>query len=112
MNLLITILMACWTVFVFDAGLVEAGAWKQNMFIITYWFPPPATNEMFSTLASEGFNLIWAPESKLDSVQSHGLRAMLQDDLLTPGTLDNPEKQAKLDALITRVKNHPVSTVR
>jgi len=32
---------------------------------------------------------------------------MLQDDLLTPGTLDNPEKRAKLDALINRVKYQP-----
>ena len=35
------------------------------------------------------------------------MMAMLQDHLLTPGTLDNPEKRALLDALISRIKVYP-----
>jgi hypothetical protein len=54
-----------------------------------------------------GWNLVWCAEKELDVAQRHGLRAQLQDGLLTPGTLDNAAQRAKLDALITRVRNHP-----
>ena len=58
-------------------------------------------------MAEGGWNLVWCGEKELDVAQRHGLRAQLQDGLLAPGTLDNPEQRAKLDALIDRVREHP-----
>ncbi len=81
--------------------------WKQNRIIITFWSAPPATDSALATVAAEGYNLTWAPESGLDTVQKYGLKAMLQDSLLIPETLDKPDQRAKLDALIQRVKKHP-----
>jgi len=52
-------------------------------------------------------DLAWNDEYGLDAVHGQGMMAMLKDSLLTPGTLDIPEKLALLNALINRVKNHP-----
>lgn len=81
--------------------------WKQDRILITFWCPPPATDDALATVAAEGYNLTWTPESGLDVAGKHGLKAMLQDDLLVPATLDKPELRAKLDALIGRVKSNP-----
>ena len=81
--------------------------WKQDKFLITFWCPPPATKEIITTVANEGFNLTWTPEYGLDVVRGHGVKSMLQDDLLTPSALDSPEKRKKLDELINRVRKHP-----
>jgi len=40
-------------------------------------------------------------------VERHGLRCQLSDALLVPASLDDPQKRADLDALITRIRNHP-----
>jgi hypothetical protein len=50
---------------------------------------------------------VWCGEKQLDVAQRHGLRAQLNDGLLAPATLDNPKQRAKLDDLISRVRNHP-----
>jgi len=84
-----------------------AGRWKQKDFIITFWCPPPATDEALAAVAAEGFNLTWTPEEGLDVAARHGLRAMLTSNLLVPETLDDPALRAKLEALILRVKKHP-----
>lgn len=84
-----------------------SGHWEQQQFLITFWCPPPATDEALARVAAEGFNLTWTPENGLDVAARHGLRAMLQSELLSPEVLDNPAKRAQLDALILRVKNHP-----
>ena len=81
--------------------------WSQKQFLITFWCPPPATDEALSRVAAEGFNLTWTPAEGLDAAGRHGLRAMLQSDLLNPEVLDNAAKRAELDALIGRVKEHP-----
>jgi hypothetical protein len=104
---LFKILMICGLLSAFQISFAGTDAWKQNNFIITFWCPPPADKETLSRVAKEGFNLTWTDEHGLDVAHEQGLRAMLQDDLLTPRTLLSPEQRAKLDALINRVKNHP-----
>ena len=89
------------------AGQSASSPWSPKQFIITFWCPPPATDEALSRVAAEGFNLTWTPADGLDAAQRHGLRAMLTSDLLNPDVLDNPAKRAELDALIARVKTHP-----
>ena len=81
--------------------------WKQSQFLITFWCPPPATDEALARVAAEGFNLTWTPPEGLDVAARHNVRAMLQSPLLRPEVLDNPAKRAELDALIQRVKDHP-----
>ena len=81
--------------------------WTQKQFIITFWCPPPATDENLARVAAEGFNLTWTPADGLDAAARHGLRAMLQSPLLKPETLDDTAQRAELDALIDRVKGHP-----
>ena len=84
-----------------------ANGWKQKQFIITFWCPPPATEEALAAVAAEHYSLTWVPAEGLDVAAKHGLRAMLQSDLLDPAVLDNPARRAQLDALIERVKKHP-----
>lgn len=81
--------------------------WTQKQFIITFWCPPPATDEALARVAAEGFNLTWTPPEGLDIAARHHLRAMLQSGLLQPDVLNDAAKRTELDALIERVKNHP-----
>jgi hypothetical protein len=46
----------------------SAFAWKQEQFLITFWCPPPATDENLARAASEGYNLTSAPVEGLDGV--------------------------------------------
>ncbi len=84
-----------------------AKGWKQKRFIVTFWCPPPATDEALSAVAAERYNLTWVPAEGLDLAGKHGLRAMLTSDLLSPSALDDASRRAQLDALIARVKSHP-----
>jgi hypothetical protein len=88
-------------------GQTPEGRWTQKDFLITFWCPPPATDENLANVAVEGFNLTWTPEEGLDVAARHGLRAMLSSPLLNPEVLDDVAKRAELDALIARVKGHP-----
>jgi hypothetical protein len=81
--------------------------WLQKEFLITFWCPPPATDDALTRVAAEGFNLTWTPADGLDVAARHGLRAMLQSELLVPETLRDEAKRKQLDELIERVKNHP-----
>jgi hypothetical protein len=81
--------------------------WKQKAFLITFWSPPPATDEALGAVAAEHYNLTWVPPEGLDAAARHGLRAMLQSDLLAPASLDDAGRKAQLDALVDRVKGHP-----
>jgi len=85
--------------------------WKIGSPIVTYWagpgFPaggPPLTDAAARLLAEGGWNLIWSPESTLPVAERHGLRALLTDPLLTPASLDDPQKRQALEALIDRVR--------
>lgn len=83
------------------------GHWTQKQFLVTFWCPPPATDENLARVAAEGFNLTWVPAEGLDVAARHHLRAMLTSDLLRPELLEDAAKRAQLDALIRRVKTHP-----
>jgi hypothetical protein len=103
---MLAVLLAC--VLLAGSVAVSEAAWKQDRIIITFWCPPPATDENLATVKADHYNLTWTPADGLDVAQRHGLKAMLQDyGLLRPASLDDPKKRAELDALIDRVKNHP-----
>jgi hypothetical protein len=85
----------------------SGGHWAQKDFLITFWSPPPPTDENLANVAKEGFNLTWTAEEGLDAAARHGLRAMLTSELLSPAVLDDAGKRAKLDGLVSRVKKHP-----
>jgi hypothetical protein len=92
------------------AGAAEPAndtAWTQKQFIITFWCPPPATDQALAAVAAEHYNLTWVPVEGLDAVAKHKLHAMLTSDLLNPATLDDAAKRAQLDTLIEKVKKHP-----
>lgn len=86
---------------------VSPKAWKQDRLIITFWCPPPATDPNLAIVARDGYTMTWTPEAGLDAARRHGLRAMLEDPLLSPASLDNPGTREKLKALVERVRNHP-----
>ncbi len=93
-----------------DAAKEEAArhqGWTQKQFLISFWCPPPATDQALAAVAAEHYNLTWAPVEGLDVAARHHLRAMLTNSLLSPATLDHPAKRAQLDALIEKVKRHP-----
>lgn len=81
--------------------------WTVGQPIVTYWCGPGMTDATAKQMAEGGFNLVWCGENELDVAQRHGLRAQLQDGLLSPATLIDPVRLAKLDALVERVKHHP-----
>ena len=103
----VSILLVSLCLATFGKAVEAAGHWQQKDFIITFWCPPPASDEALATVAAEGFNLTWTPVEGLDVAARHGLRAMLTSDLLKPESLDNDVPRAKLDALIEQVKKHP-----
>lgn len=88
------------------AGEPESG-WRIGKPIVTYWAGPSMSEATARQMAEGGWNLVWCSESELDTAGRHGLRAMLQDGLLSPRSLDSPATRAKLDALIERVRKHP-----
>lgn len=105
-SLLTTILFVA----LFAASAAEPAykvGWTQKQFIITFWCPPPPTDPAQAAVAAENYNLTWTPVEGLDMAAKHKLRAILQDGLLNPATLDDPAKRAQLDAIIEKVKNHP-----
>jgi hypothetical protein len=86
---------------------VAPAHWTLGTPIATYWAGPPMTEATARQMSEGGWNLVWCGEKELDTAQRFGLRAMLQDGLLSPASLDTPAKQQDLDALIDRVRAHP-----
>jgi hypothetical protein len=84
-----------------------AKSWQIGAPIVNYWAGPPMTDAVAQQMAEGGWNLVWCTEKDLDTARRHGLRAMLQDGLLNPESLDDQVKRGQLDALIDRVKVHP-----
>jgi hypothetical protein len=35
--------------------------WTQEQFLITFWCPPPATDQTLAAVAAEHYNLTWVP---------------------------------------------------
>ena len=89
------------------ADLTGNTRWQVGTPIVTYWAGPPMTEAVAQQMADGGWNLVWCGEKDLDLVHRHGLRAQLQDPLLTPASLENPAQRQKLNALIDRVCQHP-----
>ena len=90
-----------------DVGAKGEQAWKVGTPMVTYWAGPAMTDTVARQMAEGGWNVVWCAENELDVAQRHGLRAQLQDGLLSPKSLDDPAQREKLDALIDRVRNHP-----
>ena len=91
-------------------GLLHAAgapSWTVGTPIVTYWCGPNMTDAAARQMAEGGWNLVWCGEKDLDVAQRHGLRAQIQDGLLTPAALDDPKQREKLDALVDRVRQHP-----
>jgi hypothetical protein len=90
------------------AEAAGAAAWQVGVPIATYWAGPSLTDAVAQQMVEGGFNLVWCgSEKELDVAQRHGLRGQLTDGLLTPASLDDPQRRAQLDALIARVSKHP-----
>lgn len=87
--------------------LQAAEPWRVGTPIVTYWAGPSMSDSVARQMAEGGWNLVWCTEQDLDRVHRHGLRAQLQDPLLSPASLENPAQREKLDALLRRVKDHP-----
>ncbi len=85
----------------------HSGWWRLGKPIVTYWAGPALTDTTAKQMAEGGFNVVWCRENELDVVQRHGLRAQLQDGLLSPAALEAPAEREKLEKLIERVRRHP-----
>jgi hypothetical protein len=81
--------------------------WHVGAPIVTYWAGPTMTDKTAVQMAEGGWNLVWCGEKELDVPARHGLRAQLQDSLLTPTSLEDPARKSQLNALIERVKRNP-----
>lgn len=88
-------------------GAPAEDSWRIGAPIVTYWAGPAMTDAAAQQMAEGGFNLVWCNETELDVAQRHGLRAQLTDGLLSPASLDDPQRLEQLDALIARVRKHP-----
>lgn len=87
----------------------DAAPWRIGTPIVTYWAGPAMTDAAATQLAEGGWNLVWCRESELETAHRHGLRALVQDGLLTPASLDDPAKKAALGALVERVRKAPAA---
>ncbi len=89
---------------------LPTNTWKLGRPIVTYWAGPgypggsPLDDKAAVQLVEGGWNVVWCSEKELDVAHRHGLRGLLTDPLLSPGSLSDSKE---LDALIRRVKGHP-----
>ena len=91
-----------------EADPKTAASWEVGTPIVTYWCGPSLTDAVAQQMAEGGFNLVWCGnEKELDVAHRHGLRGQLTDGLLTPASLDDPNRREQLNALIDRVSRHP-----
>ena len=89
-------------------GEPAAASWQIGMPIATYWAGPPITDAVARQMVEGGFNLVWCgSEKELDVAHRHGLRGLLTSGLLTPASLDDPQRREQLDALVAQVSKHP-----
>ena len=114
----ILLLMSVISIVIMCCGVVEA-KWRQQEFIVTMWCPPPATEENMAILERDHYTLTGVGTEgdrtaaganlveQLDIAQKHHMKALVFNPLLNPSSLDDPEKKAKLDALVDSVKGHP-----
>ena len=89
-----------------DAAPAPAN-WTLGAPVVAYWAGPPMTDATARQMADGGWNLVWCTrEAELDVARRHGLRALLQDGLINPASLDDPQRRGQLDALVDRVRSH------
>src|SRR5215469_8860494 len=81
--------------------------WEVGTPIVTYWAGPAMNDQTAQQMSQGGWKLVWWRESELDVAARYGLRAQLQDWLLTPASLETPSRRDQLDALVERVRHHP-----
>jgi hypothetical protein len=85
-----------------------AAAWKLGLPIVAYWASPPLNDKLANQMAEGGWNLVWCHnQQELDIAARHGLRAQFHHGLISPKSLDDPARRAKLDALVQVVRKHP-----
>jgi hypothetical protein len=108
MALLLAIFTAGSTLWGAETQGKVGSAWTLGTPIVAYWAGPKLTDAVAQQMLDGGFNLVWCgSEEELDVAQRHGLRALFQNALLSPASLDNPAEKEKLDALVARVRTHP-----
>jgi hypothetical protein len=91
-----------------EAEPAAAVSWQVGTPIATYWAGPSLADAVAQQMAEGGFNLVWCgSEQELDVAYRYGLRGQLTNGLLTPASLDDPNRREQLDALIGRVSKHP-----
>lgn len=91
-----------------ETDFKTSASWEVGTPIVTYWCGPSLTDAVAQQMAEGGFNLVWCNnEKELDVAYRHGLRGQLTDGLLTPASLDDPNRHEQLDALIARISKHP-----
>jgi hypothetical protein len=91
-----------------ETELAATISWQVGTPIVTYWAGPTLTDAVAQQMVEGGFNLVWCrSEKELDVAHRHGLRGQFTDDLLTPASLDDPNRREQLDALVARVGRHP-----
>ncbi len=82
-------------------------SWQVGTPIVTYWAGPPMSDAVTRQMSQGGWNLVWCGEKDLDMALKAGVRAQLQDPLLSPASLNDAAQRQKLDSLIERVRRHP-----
>jgi len=94
MKKLVYILCFCSFVWAQAAAAQPAdGHWQVGVPIVTYWCGPSLADAVAQQMAEGGFNLVWCGnEQELDTAHRHGLRGQLTDALLTPASLDDPNR--------------------
>ena len=91
-----------------DTKSAASASWQVGTPIATYWAGPSLTNAVAQQMVEGGFNLVWcSSEKELNVAGRHGLRGLLTNGLLRPESLDDPKRREQLDALISRVSEHP-----
>jgi hypothetical protein len=91
-----------------EAESTSSVSWQIGTPIATYWAGPSLTDDVAQQMVEGGFNLVWCrSEKELDVAGRHGLRGLFTNSLLTPASLDEPKRREQLDALISRVSEHP-----
>jgi len=91
-----------------EAEFTPSVTWQLGTPIATYWAGPPLTDAVAQQMVDGGFNLVWcSSEKELDVAGHYGLRGLFTSGLLTPASLDDPDRRGQLDALIARVSKHP-----
>ena len=91
-----------------EAEPAARASWQVGTPIATYWAGPSLTDAVAQQMVEGGFNLVWCrSEKELDVAHRHGLRGLFFNRLISPASLDDPNRCEQLAALISRIGRHP-----